>query len=239
MFTSVKYFIPLLLLLMLAGCTIVTGSGNIVSESREVSGFDEVVLAGSGNLTITQGDGEALTVEADDNLMDLIETEVRNGVLYLGFKSGANIINTSRAVQYQLTVDDLSELTISGSGNVSAESLVSDDFSLNVSGSGEAQIDRLTASEISIEISGSGDVDIVGAVEEQSITVSGSGNYRAGDLVSENVTVRISGSGNATVWVAEMLDVVVSGSGNVEYYGTPRVNQQVSGSGNIRSLGNK
>lgn len=239
MFKSVKYFIPLLLILLLAGCTIVSGSGNIVSESREVSDFDAVVLSGSGNLTITQGDREALTVKADDNLMELIETKVRNGTLYLGFKAGVNIINTSRAVQYELTVRDLSALTISGSGNASADSLVGEEFVLTVSGSGEVQIDKLTASESTVTISGSGDVDVAGAVEQQSITVSGSGHYRAADLVSSSATVQISGSGDAIVWVAETLNVTVSGSGNIEYYGNPQINQQVSGSGNIRSRGDK
>lgn len=75
--------------------------------------------------------------------------------------------------------------------------------------------------------------------EQQAITVSGSGKYRAADLPSESANVQISGSGDATLWVIEILDIVVSGSGNVDYYGAPQVNQRVSGSGNVRSLGNK
>jgi carbon monoxide dehydrogenase subunit G len=244
MFTSMinkmKFLIPLLLILLLAGCTIVTGSGNIVSEPREVSNFTAVVLSGSGNLTVTQGDNETLTVEADDNLMEWIETEVRSGTLHLGFRSGVNIINTSGAVEYRLTVRDLSALTVSGSGNARAQNLVGEAVTITVSGSGEVEIEKLTASTVNVVISGSGDVDVNGgAAEQQAITVSGSGQYRAADLPSESANVQISGSGDATLWIVEMLDIVVSGSGNVEYYGAPQVNQRVSGSGNVRSLGNK
>jgi hypothetical protein len=238
--TTVMVLIPALLIFLLAGCTVVRGSGNIVSEPREVSDFTGVALSGSGNLTITQGDNETLTVEADDNVMEWIETEVRSGTLHLGFRSGVNIINTSRAIEYRLTVRDLNSLTVSGSGNANAENLVGEDVTITVSGSGEVQIDELTASTVTVVISGSGDVDVNGgAAEQQAITVSGSGQYRAADLPSESADVDISGSGDATLWVAEMLDIVVSGSGNLDYYGTPQVNQRVSGSGDVRSLGTK
>ncbi|MBX2997025.1 MAG: DUF2807 domain-containing protein [Caldilineaceae bacterium] len=239
MIAKVKFLVPVLLMLLLAGCTVVTGSRNVVSEPREVSNFTAVALSGSGNLTITQGEAETLVVEADDNLLELIETEVRNGTLHLGFRSGVNLINPSRAVQYRLTVRDLNALTVSGSGNARVGSLVGEEMTIIVSGSGDVQIDRLTAGAVTVTISGSGDVDLVGAAEQQSITVSGSGQYRAADLASNSANVQISGSGNTTLWVAESLDVNVSGSGNVEYYGSPRINQRVSGSGAIRSLGDK
>ena len=66
----------------------VNGSGDLITEVREVSGFDSIDLDGSGEVIITQGAGETLTVETDDNLMEHVETEVRGDTLHLGFKPG-------------------------------------------------------------------------------------------------------------------------------------------------------
>jgi hypothetical protein len=229
---------------LLAGCTlgmlnVTTGSGNVISEDREVNNFDGVDLAGSGDLIITQGDEEALVIEAEDNILPLIESEVRNGTLRLGMKPTSGIVNTRRGIKYYLTVQNLSEIMLSGSGSISAEQLDSGNLAVNVSGSGEVAIDELTADEVSMQISGSGNIDVAGSVDQQRLVVSGSGNYRAGDLASQIADIRVSGSGEATVWASESLNIEISGSGDVEYYGNPQVNQQTSGSGSTRSLGDK
>ncbi len=237
-----RSFISLLLLLvmlLLAGCTIVGGSGRIVSEEREVSGFHAVTLTGTGVVTVEQGDEESLVVEADDNILSLIQTEVRNGTLSLGFKPGATIVNPSRPIRYLVTVPSLNEVVISGSGTVNVDRVVDERFAATISGSGEMNVDSVTAADVRVTISGSGDVNIAGAAETQDIRVSGSGNYLAGDLASQSADVNISGSGSATIWVAESLDITVSGSGDVSYYGNARVDQQATGSGRIRSLGDK
>ena len=50
-----------------------TGSGNIVTEDRPVSDFDQIVLTGLGEMIITQGDTESLTIEADDDTPPLLD----------------------------------------------------------------------------------------------------------------------------------------------------------------------
>ena len=236
---SLIYLLLLSMMLFLAGCTVVTGSGKIVSEEREVSGFHTVALTGSGVVTVQQGDEESLVVEADDNVLPLIEAEVRGDTLSLGFKPGATIINPSRSIRYLVTVPNLNEVVISGSGTVNVDRVVDERFAATISGSGEMNVDSLTAANVRITISGSGDANVAGAAETQDIQVSGSGNYLAGDLASQSAEVNISGSGNATIWVAESLDASVSGSGDISYYGNPRIDQQATGSGRIRSLGDK
>jgi hypothetical protein len=74
---------------------IITGSGNLIAESREVSGFDGVSHTGIGRVIITQGDHELLTIEADDNLIEYITSEVKNGTLELGFDENVRFDSTS------------------------------------------------------------------------------------------------------------------------------------------------
>lgn len=220
------------------GLTGVRGSGNVVEEVREVSGFTGVALAGIGDLTIEVGERESLGIEAEDNLMTYLETEVRNGVLEIGVQDGVNL-NSTRPVRFYLTVEELDTIVLSGSGDIEAPDLEAERFSVTISGSGDVKMGDLSADILNVTISGSGNLDIAGGrVEDQDITISGSGEYQAGGLNSGSVEMTISGSGNATIWATDSLDVRISGSGSVNYYGNPRTTFSASGSGEVNSLGN-
>jgi DUF4097 and DUF4098 domain-containing protein YvlB len=132
-----------------------------------------VSLSGSGELIITQGDGESLTVETDDNVMPHVVTEVTGGTLTLRTERG-KVISPTR-LKFVLEVEDLGGLTVSGSGDIAAGRLNADRLEIGVSGSGDVRIDALSAQEAEVRISGSGDVELAGQVTEQDVTISGSG----------------------------------------------------------------
>ena len=215
----------------------VKGSGNVISEARKVSQFDRVAVSGSGQLSIVQGDQESLTIEADDNLLPLIKSEVASGLLKIG-PENVNLSPT-KTIRYQLQLKNLKELHLSGSLEVGAQSLKTDQLLLTISGSGKIQLPNLEAGDLEVRISGSGDIRLAGKVGRQLVQISGSGNYQAGECESQTTTVHVSGSGDATVWAHLTLEAHVSGSGDIRYYGSPQVNTQVSGSGSVHSLGNK
>jgi hypothetical protein len=154
------------------GFTRVRGSGNIVEEGREVSGFTGVALAGIGELTIEVGERESLRIEAEDNLMTYLETEVRNGMLEIGVQDGVNL-NSTRPVRFYLTVKELDTIVLSGSGDIKAPDLEAERFSVTISGSGDVEMGDLSADTLDVVISGSGNLDIAGGrVGEQDITIS-------------------------------------------------------------------
>ena len=237
-----RYLLVLLLLvaiLTVTACTsIIKGSGNLITETRQVSNFDRIALSGLGEVIVTQGGSESLSIETDDNVMKHVKVEVKNGTLTLGFEEGFNLIAPSRLI-FHVGVDDLTGLTISGSGDVESDMVKTDRLDVNVSGSGDVQIADLKASEVKAKISGSGEIELAGEAAAQDVTMSGSGKYLAGDLCSESVKVSVSGSGDATVCVTGTLDSTISGSGSVNYYGRPSINSSASGSGKINNLGEK
>ena len=214
----------------------IRGSGKVIQETREVHGFNEVAFGGSGELSIRQGNEESLAIEADDNLLPYIETDVRGGRLVIGSRRGVSLSPSSR-IRYTLMVKDLNGLDLSGSGRTRTGPIRSRDFSVSVSGSGEIRMDALDAATLKAEISGSGNLEIPGKIDRQEIHISGSGRYRAPDLESQSADISISGSGDATLRVRETLSAHISGSGSVEHYGNPSVTKKVSGSGSIRRLG--
>jgi hypothetical protein len=226
-------------LLTVTACNaVIEGSGDLITETRKVSNFDRIDLSGSGEVIVTQGGSESLTIETDDNVMEHVKAEVEDGTLHLGFESGIRIISPSRLV-FAVGVDDLNSLSISGSGDVESDRIETDRLEAEVTGSGDIMIADLMAVEVMAEISGSGEIHLAGDADAQNVSISGSGQYRAGDLCSESVEVTISGSGDATVCAAETLVSDISGSGSVAYYGSPSINSSGSGSGKINSLGDK
>jgi hypothetical protein len=190
------------------------GSGNLITETRDVSDFDEIVVLGSGKVIVDVTGTESLEIEAEDNIMEFLTTEVIDGRLELGFESG-QLLSPRRDITYTITASQLNGVTIRGSGDIDASNIDTDTFAA--------------------QISGSGDVDPVGTSDHLEVTISGSGRFDGTDLESVTGEVKVSGSGNVVVNVTDDLDVSISGSGDVKYIGNPSLNSNISGSGDISS----
>jgi hypothetical protein len=233
-----------LFVLILSGCNVnaVRGSGRVVSENRAVSDFSRVELLGSGDVVLTQGNEETLKVEAEDNLLSHLRTEVRNHTLYLGLTddNGNVVIFPTRPIKYYVTVKTIEGLKLSGSGNINAQKLQTEALALDITGSGNIHLDALDAKTLQSTISGSGKCELdQGTVPAQQVEISGSGNYQSRNLAGQTVTVRITGSGAATVWAENTLEAHVTGSGDIHYYGTPQVTERVTGSGRVQAEGKR
>jgi hypothetical protein len=252
--------LPTLILatLVLSACSIggfrtIRGSGDVVEEARAVSGVTGVNLATIGNLTIEVGNTESFRIEAEDNLMEYLETEVRGGELIIGSQDNINI-NATKPVNYYLTVTSLDTIEISSSGDIEAPDLEAERFSITISSSGNLEMGDLEAETLTVKISSSGDVtmgmlnadtlevdisstgnlDIAGGrVESQNITINSSGKYRAQDLESGEAEVRLNSSGSATIWVKNHLRAILKSSGDLRYRGNPTVDSTTDSSGDV------
>jgi hypothetical protein len=213
------------------------GSGNIVTETRSVSNFDQLDLSGIGDVVLIQGSKEALSIEAEDNVIKHITTEVRNGTLYIGYDH--KTIIPTKPVKFTLTMRNIHGLNTTGVSNLQSDKVVTDQLEIGISGTGSIELISLTADQLSLNVSGAGNFTSEGEVKSQKVNLSGAGNYRGEDLKSKTADITISGLGQVSVWVTDVLDVTISGTGGVDYYGSPQINQQISGLGKINHKGNK
>jgi len=216
----------------------VEGSGHVISEDRTVSGFHAVGVGGIGTLTITQGDRESLKIEAEDNILPYIVSEVKDGRLELGIKSHSDI-HPTEPIRYTLTVKSLDALSASGATTVEAGALnASDRFTVTASGAAKIKLTRLGARALKVNLSGAGHLDLSGGgVETQEIEISGAGHYGAEGLKSREATVNASGAGHALVAVSDALAVHASGASSVLYVGSPKVTRSTSGVASVASQG--
>lgn len=214
----------------------VTGNGNMKKETREVSGFTGVALSGNMNVELSYGTSNHITVEGDENVLPFIETKVEDGVLQVRTKNKTSL-NTRNKLMVYVSLTKLTELKVSGSGNITGNGDFSNDGKTNIalSGSGNINVGMNSFNETAIAISGSGNVTLKGkSTNKIEAAISGSGNIDCSDIVCNDVSAHVSGSGNIKVFANKSIDAKVSGSGSIYYKGSAtNINLKSSGSGKI------
>ena len=216
----------------------VRGSGNVVSETREVSGFDSIQVDYPARVLISQGSKETLTVEADDNVLPGLKTEVKGNELRIYYKStDGKHVNPTKTPVITITVKDLSSLSFSSAGEAIVESLESDNLSVSLDGAGNIKLNDIDVKDLSVNMSGAGSTTASGTADTLSLNISGFGSFNGKDLKCSAVDVNISGAGGATVSAEDQLDATISGAGSITYYGSPEVTKNIAGVGSVKQGG--
>lgn len=201
-------------LLMLGGCKFgsgTPGSGTSKVDKRSVPAFTAVDISGAYDVQIVAQKEQSLELEGDDNLLPLIKTEVKDGVLVV---KNDKSISSKNKLRLRINVQKLDGIETSGASDIVATNVKSDDFKIGTSGASELKVSGETKT-LSIDSSGAGAIDTK-------------------DLHAEKVTITSSGAATAEVYASEELNASVSGAGAVEYYGNPKtVKEDKSGAGAI------
>lgn len=210
----------------------IRGSGPVVSETREVPIHRDIYVSVPAEVYIYQSPYQELTLEAQSNVLDAIETYVEDSELKIRLEDGAGL-GSHETIRIYISSAMFNSIRLSGSVDLYSEtSIVTDVLDVSISGSGKVDL-AVVANEVRASISGSGNMWLEGSTINQELTISGSGNIYSFGLDSETADVSISGSGEAEVRVEEFMKARISGSGSVYYKGYPEIDGKVSGSGNI------
>ncbi len=206
-----KYALAALVLLA-AGCGgTTTGSGHVVTTTRTVTGFSSIDLKGAATITVRVGMPTTVSISGDDNVVPIIRTDVRDGVLVISSKHG---YKSNHTLVIRIGTPALDGVTLRGSGTFTARGI------------------RATA--FSLVLSGAGSVDLAGTVGTLDTTVAGVGSATLQHLVARDANVTLAGTGTIDVDVTGTLDATVNGVGTILYSGHPaRVESHVSGVGTI------
>lgn len=214
----------------------VQGNGNVKRQAREVGHFTGLAMSLPGKVEVRSGAGEGITIEADDNLLPLIETVVEDGTLTIRNKHKVSI--RTRNLKIVVQARELDRLALGGSGSIDADRLQGKRIKLDLGGSGTIKVGKAEGESISINIGGNGDLKVdEGSARSLSATIGGSGKIAMARVPVDKASVTVAGSGDATLWVRNSLSMTVAGSGDVNYYGDPQVSTSVLGSGSARRLG--
>ncbi len=213
----------------------VRGNGNIETDERSVSAFDEVEVHGAMDVYVTQGELRPVRIEGDENLLKYIDIEQQGNAIEIRTRPGYNL-RPKKKIKVYVTSPAYSRLDVSGACNIYSENKLSGNqpIELEVSGAGDIKVD-VDAPKVTAGISGSGSVEMKGETRDFDLRLSGAGKARCYDMKAENTKVDISGAGSAEVYASVNLDAEVSGAGSVKYKGNAgKVNEHVSGAGSVK-----
>jgi hypothetical protein len=188
------------------------GSGVAATQTRDVSAFHGVELAGGNNVVIHAGGKQSVVVKADDNLLKRVTTKVESGTLVVGNTPGRLAAKSPMSVE--VTLPALSAVKLTGGGNI--------------------VVDGIKAENMAVTLSGGGNVTGSGIATSLDVTLTGSGNVWFTRLTADHVRAGLSGSGNIFVTATKSLDASVPGSGTITFAGNPeQVTKSVTGQGAI------
>ena len=210
------------------------GSGAIQSQKRTLSAFDSVRLLDSATVFVSQGNPQRVTIEAQENLLANLETDVSDDTMTIDAR---RCYRSNGPVNVYVTVPDVHAFIIEGSGYIVGQTtLVTDQLSLAIAGPGHTNLDVDTTA-ISTLIEGSGSTTLSGRADAQQAEIHGSGAVHALELITRTSDIIIEGSGDADVHATEALSAHISGSGSVRYQGAPEdTSFTIDGSGEIDTL---
>ncbi|MEO1647107.1 MAG: head GIN domain-containing protein [Chloroflexota bacterium] len=201
---------------------------SVPTESYNVSDFDSISLAGMGDLEITVGETESLTITTDENLLQYLEVAVEGSTLNIRTQNGITIAQVTE-LNYAVTVTDLEAIDLSGAGTITLSDLTTESLVVDISGAGEATLSDLDLDNLSIEISGAGEATLSGEADDFLVDISGAGSINAYNLETVTADVEISGAGEANVQVSESLTGDLSGAASINYRGNATVDVDTSG----------
>ncbi|MGI8882745.1 MAG: head GIN domain-containing protein [Pyrinomonadaceae bacterium] len=177
----------------------VSGSGNVTTEKRDVTDFQEIEVGGVFEVEVVTQKDFSVEIEADDNLLPLIKTEVSGGVLRLETEKG---ISTKNPIRVRISAPNIENLDISGASKVSLANLKNEN--------------------LQIDSSGASKIIVAGETENLTVDVSGASKIDAENLKSENASIDASGASKVSVFVANELKSDASGASSIIYSGSPK-----------------
>lgn len=218
---------------LLASCNYYSqsGSGNIITQKRNLPAFTGIETSNAIEVEVRIG-APSVEVEADDNIMQFVETRVSGNTLHVGIESGVGLHNTH--IKVNITVPEISHITAHSSSEVKVLDVIksNDKLSFDVSSSAEIEAE-VEVPEVEARASSSASINLSGKTKNYRARVSSSAEINSFDLLSENSDVHASSSGSADVHASVTLNAEASSSGSIDYTGGATVKANTSSSGTV------
>lgn len=214
----------------------VEGSGKVVEQSRSPGPFTRLRLDGSITVEAQAASSNSVLVQADDNIVPLVRTELDGDTLVVSTRPGASF-RTHHPVLVRVGFIRLVAADLRGSGDLTITGITGDRFDAALAGSGDLALKQVTLGSLAASLAGSGDLTAQGRTSEMKLSIAGSGDAHFDKLQAKRGSVTVAGSGDAKVNASEAMDVQIAGSGEVWVAGNPpQLTQRVAGSGEVHRV---
>ncbi|MGQ1908329.1 head GIN domain-containing protein [Marinifilum sp. RC60d5] len=207
------------------------GNGNVQKQKREINSFSKISSSSGIDVYIVQGDSESVTVEADENLLEYIVTDVKGDELIIKTKES---IRRAKKMDVYVTLVNVNEINVSSGSDLESRSLIKvENLDITVSSGADAKLE-LQGENITCAVSSGADAVLAGKTNSFYGKASSGSNLRARELKAKVCKAKASSGGDVSVYAAESIEANASSGGDVNYYGNPtKVNVSNSSGGDV------
>lgn len=208
-----------------------TGNGEIVEETRAVSeDFTEVLASEGIDVFVTQDSEFKISVEADENIIDLIGTDIRDGKLKIH-----TIENIGRATKnVYVSLPRITALKSSSGADLVVQNVIeSESIELDASSGADLRVE-LRANEVSADASSGADIRVSGSADILHADASSGSDIKARELEVKRCNADASSGADISVNVSESLVADASSGADITYSGEASVQTKKSVSGSVR-----
>ncbi len=217
---SLKKILTTVLTLVIS-FVVLTAFSTPEKNERNVSGFSAIKVSSGIDLYLKMGNTEEVVIEADDDIIDKIVTEVKDGTLKIYVKDKISWKWRSERKAY-VTVKELEKLKASAGADVRSENTIkSNALEVSASSGSDIYLDVKTK-KLLLETSSGSDAKITGTSEMFKARASSGSDIHAAELVTKVCHVSVSSGSDASVNVTDELVANASSGGDVKYYGNPK-----------------
>jgi len=208
--------------------------GPIVKESRKISGFDAIDVSHGIDVHLTMGSKERLEVEAPEDLLKELVTEIKGRKLKIYFD---RTIKWNNDATIYVRAKKIKKISTSGGSDLVGENILkSKNLHLEASGGSDINLE-VDVINLRVKTSGGSDIKLSGYVEYLQATSSGGSDIHAFGLISQIADLEASGGSDIKVTAEDELEARASGGADIEYMGNPQqVNAHAATSSDIRKI---
>jgi hypothetical protein len=207
------------------------GSGDLVSETRQLSGFNSIIINTVAYVRITQGASQEVVVTSDDNIIEYISTRVHRGVLYISIYQGVSISDFT--LELDLTISDMEAVIVNSVATVLCNDVFNCDYMFFEMNSVGHIIFDIDAIEVFSDNNSVGTMELSGSAITHNVKVSSVGYIRAFELETDTTIVEVNSVGNAYVRASDYLRATINDMGSIYYRGYPEIDLEDNGTGRL------
>lgn len=237
MTTLARITIALILALFVSSCAFdinfgegKKGNGIIAEDNRNVSEEFTVVSASEGlEVYVTQSNKFKIVVEADENIIDLIGTDINNGKLTIHA-----IENIGRATKkIHVSLPNISGLSSSSGAELKTiNTIEAENIFLDASSGADLEV-SLVANEVNADASSGSDIEIAGKTNMLFADASSGADINAKNLMTKICNADASSGADISLNVSESLTADASSGADISYTGQATVQKNKSSSGSV------
>ncbi|MEL6805166.1 MAG: head GIN domain-containing protein, partial [Bacteroidota bacterium] len=192
----------------------ITASNNVISEERSLQGFDEIKVCCSIAVDLYQSNSYEVEVEAADNVLQYVRTEVVGDRLEIGMENNINIRNNGR-IRVRVSMPSLEAVSVSSSSTLTGHGTFrGGDLDLKCSSSGKMELD-FEGEDINANANSSGTIRLAGSANDVKVNTSSSATFNAYDLQSRTARINSSSSSTVKISVSDRISANASSSASV------------------------